>query len=43
MVSQHCNLISALGNKNMLPRHWAKIFALFESGAPPPTNKQFSL
>lgn len=42
VVSQHCNLISALGNKNMQARHWAKIFALLESGAPPANTKQFS-
>jgi dynein heavy chain, axonemal len=43
VVSQHCNLIQALGNRSMQQRHWAKIFALLESGAPPANTKQFSL
>lgn len=41
MVSQNSNLILALGNKNMQPRHWNKVFALLD-GAQPSNLRSFT-
>jgi len=33
-VNDHKNLISALGSKAMMPRHWTKVYAALETQAP---------